>query len=189
MNRICSQLAKMSCMLLRILLLCLVVNSCSLVNSKGPSRLVSYKLPKGYVEIKSEKHGSAFIKEFVPSSESSEHWTNMIRYVYQPTDADVGTQFKEMADAIGKICEDPFVPRPFTGTIGGEPALNGLTACGTNSAIGKGEISQYVMIRDKSGIHSIQKTVRVASFNEADAQGVIRENLKTWNDFFQTVKF
>lgn len=77
------------------------------MNSKGPSHLVSYKLPKDYVAIKSEKLKDGFIKEFVPSSESSENWNNMIRYVYQPSTADVGTQFKEMADAIGKICKDP----------------------------------------------------------------------------------
>lgn len=81
------------------------------------------------------------------------------------------------------------MPRPFTGTIGGKAALNGLTACGANPNTGKGEISQYVMIQDKHGIHSIQKTVRVASFTESEAKAVIKENLKTWNDFFQTIKF
>lgn len=176
-------------LLFRFLIISLTLSSCSLVNPAAPSHLASYKLPKGYVEIKSEKSEKGFVKEFVPASENPAQWHNMIRYVYQVTETDVETQFKEMADAIAKICADPFVPRPFTGTIGGEPALNGLTACGTSPATQRGEISQYVLIKDKHGIHSLQKTVRINPFKESEAQGLIRENLKTWNEFFQTIKF
>jgi hypothetical protein len=177
-------------MFVRLLSLVLILSSCSFVNPKSPSRRVYFKLPKDYKEINSssEKDGS-FIKEFIPKSEDAQNWNNMIRYVYQPTKTEIYAQFKEMADVIGKVCEEPFVPKPFTGKFGGEPALNAITACGKHPRTQLGEISQYLMIQDTAGIHSIQKTVRVKPFKEKEANAVIKENLKTWNDFFQTLKF
>ena len=181
---------KMSFMLIRVLSLVFILSSCSFVNPKSPSRKMYFKLPKDYKQINSSsKKDGSFVKEFIPKSEDPQNWSNMIRYVYQPTKTEVYEQFKEMADVIGKVCEEPFVPKPFTGKFGGAEALNGLTACGKHPNTKLGEISQYLMVQDIDGIHSVQKTVRTEPFKEKEANAVIKENLKTWNDFFQTLKF
>lgn len=177
-------------MLIRVLSLVFILSSCSFVNPKSPSRKMYFKLPKDYKQINSSsKKDGSFVKEFIPKSEDPQNWSNMIRYVYQPTKTEVYEQFKEMADVIGKVCEEPFVPKPFTGKFGGAEALNGLTACGKHPNTKLGEISQYLMVQDTDGIHSVQKTVHTEPFKEKEANAVITENLKTWNDFFQTLKF
>lgn len=177
-------------MLLRLLCLVCILSSCSFANPKSPCRKMYFKLPKDYKQINSSsKKDGSFVKEFIPKSEDPQNWNNMIRYVYQPTKTEVYEQFKEMADVIAKVCEEPFVPKPFTGKFGGAEALNALTACGKHPSTKLGEISQYLMVQDANGIHSVQKTVRTKSFKEKEANAVIKENLKTWNDFFQTLKF
>lgn len=158
-------------------------------NSK-PKEKLSFQLPDGFVKIyhKNNDDGS-FDKEYVLEGETLQNRTEIIRYIYQPIDANLREQFSALVKIMANTCNEPFAPQPFDGTINGYNAINALFACGEKDGVNYGEITQYIFIHGSNGVHSLQRARRIKEFKAKNTQEIIKKEIEPWDEFFKSIDF